>query len=312
MRNDWTRGEVKEIFSLPLFELIFSAATVHRENHNPEKIKSSVLISVRTGACSEDCAYCAQSSRYKTSVNPEKLSSVKEIVDQAIEAKEKGVSRVCLSTSGTRVVPNKDFEMILEAGRQIRTLGLDVCCTMGMAKKEEIESLKNAGFSAYNHNIDTSERFYPSIITTRKFSERIETINAIIEGGMSVCSGGIIGMGETEDDRIDFLHTLATLPVHPFSVPLNMLVPVSGTPLESYKPISSFEMVRMIACARILMPQSNICLAAGRSTLSNEAQALCYLAGANSIFGGDKLLTTPNMGDELDNRLFELLNLKKV
>ena len=312
MKNDWTKDEVSGIYSLPLMELVYKAAGVHRENHNPAHIKSSVLISVKTGACPEDCAYCAQSARYKTAVSPAKMTTVEEIVAEAEDAQKKGVTRVCLSTSGTRVTSGKEFDLILEAGKKIRGMGLQVCCTMGMAGKKEIEALKMAGFSAYNHNIDTSENFYPKIISTRKFSERLETLHNIIESGMDVCSGGIIGMGETDEDRIDFLHTLCTLPVHPFSVPLNMLVPVPGTPLESYTQVSPLEMVRMIATARILMPTSHICLAAGRSTLSREAQALCYLCGANSIFGGDKLLTTPNMGDAEDDLLLKALNLKKI
>lgn len=309
-RNNWTFDEIKKIYDQPLLELIFAAAKVHREHHDPLKMKISMLISVKTGACAEDCSYCAQASRYKTHVIPHKSLTIKEVIKEAADAKAKGVERVCLSASWREIPEEKTFDEILEMIAGVKKMGMSVCCTMGMLNEKQSEELAKAGITAYNHNLDTSDEYYPNIITTRSYKERLNTIDRLIDAGVQHCTGGIIGMDEGEDDRISMIHKLATLRKHPYTVPLNMLVPIEGTPLEKQKPIEVFEMVRMIATVRMVMPVSKICLAAGRKQMSDEGQALCFLAGANSIFVGTKLLTTPNPEIESDLKLLIKLGLK--
>jgi biotin synthase len=309
-RTDWKFEEIKNIFHQPLLELVFQAAKLHREYHDPLIMKISILISVKTGACAEDCAYCAQSSRYKTHVTPSLSLSVDEVLKEAAEAKAKGVERVCLSASWREIPEGKAFDDLQKMISGVKEMGLSVCCTMGMLSEKQSVKLAEAGVTAYNHNLDTSDEFYPNIISTRTYKDRLETINRLIDAGVQHCTGGIIGMGESEDDRISMIHKLATLRKHPYTVPLNMLVPIEGTPLENQKPVDVFEMLRMIATVRNIMPESKICLAAGRKQLSDEGQALCFLAGANSIFVGTKLLTTPNPDIDSDMNLLNKLGLK--
>jgi biotin synthase len=311
IRNDWTKQQVSEIFHLPLLELVYKASVMHREFHDASKIKVSQLISIKTGACMEDCAYCAQSSRYKTSVEPHKTLSLKEVLEEAANSKSCGVERVCLSASWRDVPDGKQFDELLEMIVKVQEMGLSVCCTTGMINKEQAEKLAEAGITAYNHNLDTSDEFYSQIISTRSYEERLDTIGKLIDAGVQHCTGGIIGMGETEDDRISMIQKLATLKKHPYTVPLNTLVPIPGTPLEDKPLLQSWEMIRMIATVRMVMPKSMICLAAGRKQMTDEAQALCFLAGANSIFVGTKLLTTPNPEIDDDMELLKTLGLEK-
>ncbi len=309
IRHDWQINEIEEIFHSPLLELVYRAASVHRAYNNPQEVQLCTLLSVKTGGCSEDCAYCPQSSRYQTGVKVEKMMSVDTVVEAAARAKEAGSSRFCLGAAWRKVRDNKDFHTILEMVEKISGLGMEVCCTLGMLAEEEAKKLKDAGLYAYNHNIDTSKEYYGEIITTRTFQDRLETLQNIREAGISVCCGGIIGLGESEGDRIGMLHTLATLPEHPESVPINSLIAVPGTPLENQKRVSIWEMVRMVATARILMPKAMVRLSAGRVNMSDVEQAFCFMAGANSIHTGEKLLTTSNCGLEGDQRLMELLGL---
>ncbi|MDD5571482.1 MAG: biotin synthase BioB [Bacteroidales bacterium] len=302
--------KVREIYNKPLLKLVYEAATVHRRFHDSGKIKISTLISVKTGECIEDCAYCAQSVHYDTGIKPQEILTVAEVVEKAIKAKESGATRVCLSTSWRNAEGDENIENIIEMAEGVRKLGMDVCCTLGMINKENVAKLLKAGITGYNHNLDTSRNFYPEIITTRTYDDRLETINNLIDAGMPYCSGGIIGMGESNEDRISLLHTVASQKKHPFNFPVNALVPVKGTPLENQPLVSVWEIVRIIAAARILMPETNISLAAGRINMTEEAQALCFLAGANSVFIGEKLLTTANTKIEDDVRLFEVLGLK--
>jgi biotin synthase len=273
-------------------------------------MKISQLISIKTGACVEDCSYCAQSSRYNTGVQAHKTLTVQEVLDEALRSKEKGIERVCLSASWRNVPEGKQFDELLQMISKVKEMGLSVCCTTGMLNEEQAESLAKAGIVAYNHNIDTSDEYYPNIITTRKYNERLETIDRLIDAGVQHCTGGIIGLGESVDDRISMIQKLATMRKHPYTVPLNKLVPIKGTPLEKNKILSSWEMMRMIATVRMVMPQSMICLAAGRKQMTEEAQALCFMAGANSIFVGTKLLTTPNPEIDDDMELLKTLGIK--
>lgn len=309
IRNNWSLEEVAAIFNKPLLDLMRESSAIHAKYHNPNEIKVSTLISVKTGACVEDCAYCAQSSRYKTDITPHKFMAVEEAVACAKNAKANGATRVCLSASWRKVNEDQYFNDLIEMATEIRKMDLQVCCTLGMIDKEKVAKLKEAGFTAYNHNLDTSESFYSEIITTRNYQDRLDTIGELIDAEMPFCSGGIIGLGESEADRIALLHTLATQKVHPYSTPFNVLVPIKGTPLENNKIVSVFEMVRMIATARILMPKTMVCLAAGRMLMTDEGQAMCYLAGANSVFIGEKLLTTPSPDVNSDKTLFEQLGL---
>lgn len=310
IRNDWTRDEIKAIYNTPVLDLIYQAASVHRQHHDPQEVQVCTLLSVKTGGCPEDCSYCPQAARYHTDVKVEKLMEVKEVIDKAIEAKETGSTRFCMGAAWREVRDNRDFDKVIEMVKGVNSLGLEVCCTLGMLSPEQAVKLKEAGLYAYNHNLDTSEEFYDEIITTRTYKDRLDTLEHVREAKISVCSGGIIGMGEQEEDRIGMLHTLATLPEHPESVPVNALVPVEGTPLEEQEKVSIWEMVRMIATARILMPHAMVRLSAGRVRMTVEEQALCFLSGANSIFAGDKLLTTPNPGVVKDKELFQQLQLK--
>jgi biotin synthase len=283
---------------------------VHREFHDAQEVQVCTLLSVKTGGCPEDCSYCPQAARYHTNVKVHKLLEVNEVLSKALEAKEAGSTRFCMGAAWREVRDNKDFDKVIEMVKGVNTMGMEVCCTLGMLTEQQAQKLKDAGLYAYNHNLDTSEEFYDDIITTRTYSDRLETLSHVRNAKISVCSGGIIGMGELETDRIGMLHTLATLPEHPESVPVNALVPVEGTPLEEQPKVSVWEMIRMIATARIIMPKAMVRLSAGRVRMTLEEQALCFLAGANSIFAGDKLLTTPNPGVVQDQEMFQILQLK--
>ena len=310
MRITWTRDEVAAIYNSPVLDLIYQAATVHRQHHDPQEVQVCTLLSVKTGGCPEDCAYCPQATRYHTAVKTQKLLEVDEVLEAASRAKSTGSSRFCMGAAWREVRDNRDFDKVLDMVRGVNALGLEVCCTLGMLTDSQAEKLKDAGLYAYNHNLDTSEAFYGDIITTRTYDDRLDTLGHVRDAGISVCSGGIIGMGESHDDRIGMLLTLATLPQHPESVPVNALVPVEGTPLAAQERVSVWEMVRMIATARILMPAAMVRLSAGRVRMSVEEQALCFMAGANSIFAGDKLLTTPNPDTDTDLQLFQTLNIR--
>jgi biotin synthase len=310
IRNNWTREEIAAIYHLPVLDLIYKAATVHRQHHDPQEVQVCTLLSVKTGGCPEDCAYCPQAARYHTGVKAHKLLPTEEVLAAALRAKESGSTRFCMGAAWREVRDNKDFDRVLDMVKGVNQMGMEVCCTLGMLSEEQALKLKDAGLYAYNHNLDTSEEHYDKIITTRTYDDRLETLQNVRKSGISVCSGGIIGMGEAVADRIGMLHTLVNLPEHPESVPVNALVPVEGTPLEEQKRVSVWEMVRMIATARILMPKAMVRLSAGRVRMNTEEQALCFLAGANSIFAGDKLLTTPNPEVDADKALFQTLNLK--
>jgi biotin synthase len=310
IRNNWTRDEISEIYNQPILNLIYKGATVHREFHDAQEVQVCTLLSVKTGGCPEDCAYCPQAARYHTEVKVHKLLEVEEVLNKAMEAKESGSTRFCMGAAWREVRDNRDFDKVIEMVKGVSTMGLEVCCTLGMLTAEQAQKLKDAGLYAYNHNLDTSKEFYGDIISTRTYEDRLETLDNVREAEISVCSGGIIGMGEKEEDRIGMLHVLATLKEHPESVPVNALVPVEGTPLEDQPKVSVWEMVRMIATARIIMPKTMIRLSAGRVRMNLEEQALCFLAGANSIFAGDKLLTTPNPGMIKDREMFQKLELK--
>ena len=306
---DLTRADVAAIYHSPLLDLVYRAATVHREHHAPGEVQLCTLLSVKTGGCPEDCAYCPQAARYHTGIDRHGLLKLDAVLEAAREAREAGSTRFCMGAAWREVRDNRHFDEVLEMVSGVRDLGLEVCCTLGMLTESQAERLKEAGLYAYNHNLDSSREFYPEIIGTRTYDDRLETLANVHKAGLSVCCGGIIGMGETVDQRIDLLHTLATLPSPPESVPVNALVPVPGTPLEDCPPVSTWEMVRMIASARVLMPRAMVRLSAGRSRMSAEQQALCFLAGANSIFTGEKLLTTPNPSFDSDEGLLELLGL---
>ncbi len=309
-RNDWTREEITEIYNSPILELVYKGATVHREHHQTGEVQVCTLLSVKTGGCPEDCAYCPQAARYHTEVKVHKLLEVSEVLEKALDAKEAGSTRFCMGAAWREVRDNKDFDKVLDMVKGVSQMGMEVCCTLGMLSEEQAQKLKNAGLYAYNHNLDTSEEFYGDIISTRTYDDRLDTIKNVDKANISVCSGGIIGMGESHNDRIGMLMTLANLPKHPESVPVNALVPVEGTPLEAQERVSVWEMIRMIATARILMPKAMVRLSAGRVRMNVEEQALCFLAGANSIFAGDKLLTTPNPAYIDDKEMFQILNLK--
>lgn len=310
LRNNWTREEISAIYNTPVLELIYAGATVHRQFHNTSEVQVCTLLSVKTGGCPEDCSYCPQAARYHTNVAVHKLLEVDEVLGKAREAKDAGSTRFCMGAAWREVRDNRDFDKVIDMVKGVNQLGLEVCCTLGMLNHEQALKLKEAGLYAYNHNLDTSEEFYGDIITTRSYEDRLKTLQNVRDAKISVCSGGIIGMGEKEGDRIGMLHTLATLPEHPESVPVNALVPVEGTPLEDQPRVSVWEMVRMIATARIIMPKAMVRLSAGRVRMTLEEQALCFLAGANSIFAGDKLLTTPNPQFVQDKEMFQILQLK--
>lgn len=295
---------------MPVMELIYKAATVHREYNDPSEVQVCTLLSVKTGGCPEDCAYCPQAARYHTDVKVHKLMEVDEVLSAAKNAKQSGSTRFCMGAAWREVRDNRDFDKVLDMVKGVNGMGLEVCCTLGMLTEEQAEKLKDAGLYAYNHNLDTSEEHYDEIISTRTYDDRLDTLENVRKANISVCSGGIIGMGEGDSDRIGMLHTLVNLPEHPESVPVNALVPVEGTPLAEQPRVSVWEMIRMIATARILMPKAMVRLSAGRVRMSVEEQALCFMAGANSIFAGDKLLTTPNPEVNEDQEMFQTLNLK--
>ena len=294
IRNNWTIPEIKEIYNKPLMELMYEAAMVHKKYNNVGEVQVCTLLSVKTGGCSEDCSYCPQAARYDTGINVHKLLTVEDVLEKAAEAKASGSTRFCMGAAWRELRNNKDFDKVVNMVKGVNDLGLEVCCTMGMLTEDQAHKLKDAGLYAYNHNIDTSEEYYDKVITTRTYKDRLDTIDTVRKAGISVCCGGIIGLGETHSARIGMIYTLATMPEHPGSVPVNALVAVEGTPLEEMKKVSVFDMVRMIATVRITMPQTMVRLSAGRLDMSMAEQALCFMAGANSIFAGDKLLTTPN------------------
>lgn len=310
IRNDWKREEIAEIYNSPVLELVYRAATVHREHHDPSEVQVCTLLSVKTGGCPEDCSYCPQAARYHTDVKVQKLMEVDEVLQAANAARESGSTRFCMGAAWREVRDNRDFDKVLDMVKGVNSMGMEVCCTLGMLTEDQANKLKDAGLYAYNHNLDTSEEHYEEIISTRTYDDRLDTLEHVRKANISVCSGGIIGMGEQHEDRIGMLHTLSNLPEHPESVPVNALVPVEGTPLAEQPRVSIWEMLRMIATARIIMPKAMVRLSAGRTEMNTEEQALCFLAGANSIFAGDKLLTTPNPEVDADKQMFQTLNLK--
>ena len=304
-----TKEAALELYNTPLMELMYQAATVHREYHNPLEVQMSTLVSIKTGGCPEDCGYCPQSMKYHTDLEVQAMMPVKEVVDLAKNAKVNGSSRVCMGAAWRNVRDNRDFDKVVEMVQEINGMGMEVCATLGMLDEKQAERLKNAGLYAYNHNLDSSQEFYKDIISTREYQERIDTIANARNAGISVCSGGIIGMGETTEDRIGMLMTYVHMEQPPESIPINALVAVEGTPLEEQKPVPVWDMVRMVATSRIMFPESIIRLSAGRTEMSHEGQALCFMAGASSIFAGDKLLTTPNPEFNEDSNLFKILGL---
>lgn len=312
IRHNWQRGEIRQIYSLALPELIFQAQLAHREFHKPDEVQLCRLLSIKTGGCPEDCAYCPQSAHYRTGVEREELLEHGEVIASAARAKSEGATRFCMGAAWRDAPQGKEFERVLEMVRSVAALDMEVCCTLGMLTERQAARLKEAGLTAYNHNLDTSPEFYGEIITTRVYEERLRTIGHVRKAGITVCCGGILGMGESEEDRAGLLQQLANLDPHPESVPINMLVRAPGTPLESAAEVEPLVMVRTIATARILMPQSRVRLAAGRRSLSEEAAALCFLAGANSIFTGEKLLTTPNPSEDEDAALLKNLGLRAM
>jgi biotin synthase len=309
-RTDWTKEEIYEIYNRPLLDLIFEAASIHRQNNNYSEVQISSLVSIKTGGCTEDCSYCPQAARYDTDVKVHSLMKVEEVVAMAQIAKEAGASRLCMGAAWREVRDNRDFDRVLEMVKTVNAMDMEVCCTLGMLTYEQAQKLKDAGLFAYNHNLDTSEENYSSVITTRSYEDRLQTLQNVRKANLTVCSGGIIGLGETVEDRIGMLYVLSTLPKHPESVPINALVAVKGTPLENLQRVPVWDMIRMIATTRIIMPETLVRLSAGRLEMSIPEQALCFMAGANSIFAGDKLLTTPNPGMNQDMEMFEILGLK--
>lgn len=309
MKDNWTKKDIQELYDTPLLELIQKAADVHKRYHKTGEVQVSSLISIKTGGCPEDCAYCPQAARYNTEVKVHKLMEVNEVMELAENAKAGGASRVCLGAAWREVRDNRDFDKVLNMVKGINQKEMEVCCTLGMLTEDQARKLADAGLYAYNHNLDTSEENYENIISTRTYEDRLKTIDNVRKAGLTVCSGGIIGMGESANDRIGMLYTLSLLRPQPESVPINALVPVEGTPLENQTPVPIWDMVRMIATTRIVMPHSAVRLSAGRLGMSMEGQALCFLAGANSIFAGDKLLTTPNPEVNQDMEMFKILGL---
>jgi biotin synthase len=310
IRNNYSREEVAAVYHLPMMELLYQAATVHRAHHDPREVQMSTLLSIKTGGCPEDCAYCPQAARYNTGVKGEGLMKEEDILAAAAQAKAGGSSRFCMGAAWREVKDNVHFDRVVNVVEKVNEMGIEVCCTLGMLNASQAQRLKEAGLHSYNHNIDTSREYYERIISTRTFDDRMNTIDHVRKAGLRVCSGGIVGMGETEEDRIGFLLILSTMEKHPDSVPINALVAVEGTPLEEQERIPFWDMLRTIAAARILMPASMVRLSAGRLTLSEAEQALCFFAGANSIFTGEKLLTTPNPSQSDDLALLAMLGMK--
>ncbi len=308
VRNDWTLEEVTELFDLPFMDLVFQAQHVHRLFQAPNTVQISTLLSIKTGACPEDCAYCPQSVRFDTGLESSELMEIESVVARARAAKDAGATRFCMGAAYRSPKP-KDLRLVAAMISEVKALRMETCATLGMLSASQARELKEAGLDFYNHNLDTSARYYEKIITTRLYQDRLDTLQAVREAGINVCCGGIVGMGEEHEDRVALLHTLATLPEHPQSVPINQLVRVAGTPLADAAALDPFDFVRMIAAARILMPLSHVRLSAGRGQMSDELQALCFMAGANSIFYGEKLLTTGNPDAEHDQRLFRRLKI---
>ena len=310
VRSDWTLEEARALFALPFNDLLFHAQRVHRQHFDPNRVQVSTLLSIKTGACPEDCAYCPQSVRYETSVGREDLLPLDEVLEAARAARSNGATRFCMGAAYRSPKP-KQLAQIKEMVGAVRDLGLETCATLGMLTPGQARELKDAGLDYYNHNLDTSEAFYGEIVTTRTYQDRLDTLGAVRDAGLKVCCGGILGMGESDLDRVQLLLTLATLPQHPESVPINQLVQVDGTPLKGLPPLDPLELVRTVATARLLMPRSYVRLSAGRTEMSEAVQALCFLAGANSIFYGERLLTTPNPGQGRDETLFARLGLER-
>src|SRR3954471_4288990 len=310
IRNHWTIEEISSIYNMPLLELIYKAAGLHHRHNEIGEVQVCTLLSIKTGGCPEDCAYCPQAARYQTDVQVQALMQTDEVLACARKARNAGSTRFCMGAAWREVRSNRDFDRVIEMVKGINELGMEVCCTLGMLNEEQASKLAEAGLYAYNHNLDTSSDYYGEIISTRNYDDRLQTIEHVRNAGISVCCGGIIGLGETHEDRIKMLHTLSNMPAHPESVPVNALVRIKGTPMENQPKVDIWDMVRMIATARILMPRAMVRLSAGRTEMNTAEQALCFMAGANSIFAGDKLLTTPNPSYDEDNAMFELLGLK--
>ena len=308
-RNNWTKEEILAIYNQPMMDLLFEAATIHRQHHNPNEVQVSTLLSIKTGGCPEDCGYCPQAARYHTNIEGNDLMSVQQVKAQALRAKSSGSSRVCMGAAWRNVKDGPEFDQVLEMVRTINKLDMEVCCTLGMITENQAKRLAEAGLYAYNHNLDTSEEYYKEVISTRGFEDRIQTIENVRKTNVTVCSGGIIGMGESLEDRAGMLVALASLSPQPESVPINALVAVEGTPMAEEAPVSIWEMIRMVATTRIVMPETQVRLSAGRTQMTQEGQAMCFFAGANSIFAGDKLLTTPNPDVNEDMKMFKLLGL---
>ena len=311
-RHDWSREAVRAVYRRPFLELVFAAQETHRRFHDPGQVQLCQLLSIKTGGCPEDCSYCPQSAHYRSGVESGGLLDVEAVYAAARQARDDGASRFCMGAAWREVRDGREFDAVLEMVAQVASLGLEVCCTLGMLTDDQAGRLARAGLTAYNHNLDTSPEFYSQIITTRRYGDRLRTIEAVRKAGITVCCGGIIGMGESDEDRIGLLQQLATLDPHPESVPINMLVRVPGTPLGESEPADPLTLVRTIATARLLMPAAMVRLSAGRRSLTREATALCFLAGANSIFVGEKLLTTPNPERDEDERMFRELGLRAI
>lgn len=311
LRHDWQREEIEALFALPMNELLFQAQQVHRQHFDPSKVQVSTLLSIKTGACPEDCKYCPQSAHYHTGVDRERLMAVEKVLQEAEAAKAQGASRFCMGAAW-RNPKDRDMPYVIEMIKGVKELGLETCMTLGMLSAEQAAALKEAGLDYYNHNLDTSPEFYGDIITTRTYHDRLQTLSNVRDAGMKVCAGGIVGMGESRADRAGLLQQLANLPKHPESVPVNMLVKVKGTPFADLDDLDPFEFVRTIAVARLLMPTSFVRLSAGRETMSDELQAMCFFAGANSIFYGERLLTAPNPEADKDQQLFKRLGIEPL
>ena len=308
LRNDWTRAEIQALYQQPFLDLVFQAQQIHRQYFEANAIQVSTLLSIKTGKCPEDCKYCSQSARYDSKLEAEKRIAVEKVISEAQQAKASGSTRFCMGAAW-RNPHERDMPYVLDMVREVKALGLETCMTLGMLNASQAERLKGAGLDYYNHNLDTSREYYPNVISTRSFDDRLDTLSHVREAGLKVCSGGIVGLGEETKDRIGLLFELATLPIHPESVPINMLVPMKGTPLAEVDKLDVTEWIRTIAVARIIMPKSYIRLSAGRESLSDADQALAFMAGANSLFSGEKLLTTPNTAQGKDQQLFQKLGL---
>lgn len=309
-RHDWTKQEIIDLYNKPLMDLLFEAAGIHRQHHDPNVVQVSTLLSIKTGGCPEDCGYCPQAARYHTNIEGNDLMSVQQVKAQALRAKSSGSSRVCMGAAWRNVKDGPEFDQVLEMVRTINKLDMEVCCTLGMLTENQALRLAEAGLYAYNHNLDTSEEYYKEVISTRGYEDRLQTIENVRKTNVTVCSGGIIGMGESVGDRAGMLVALARLNPQPESVPINALVAVEGTPMEDEKPVEIWEMIRMVATTRIVMPETQVRLSAGRTNMTREGQAMCFFAGANSIFAGDKLLTTPNPDVNEDMKMFQMLGLQ--